>query len=501
MDIQLYSGDIFQKTCDLCVILCTQDSQKFGDLVQRADEEFNGQLLELITRDQFVGKWGQSALYATFGSIKPKKIALIGIGEKKKFDVDGLRKIGGQLVKLAEKANAESVVTVLPPFLQTASELRLAAQALIEGVYLSDYRFHTYHGTLRKKEDQKRRLKSVALWETSVRNAKAIKEGIELGTLLSEATCYARDLVNTPSAHMTPGALAKEAEHLAGGNVQVEFLDAAKMEELNMEATLAVARGSVHPPVGVHLMYKPKGAKKRVAIVGKAITFDSGGLSIKPADAMMTMKCDMAGAATVLGLFRAVKMLKPSVEVHGIFLAAENMPGGNAYRPGDVVQAMNGTTIEVLNTDAEGRLTLADALCYARTLEPDLIIDLATLTGACVVALGEEISALLSTDRKLAHKLLVAAEEAGEPLWELPLFAPYAELVKSKIADLKNVGGRPGGTITAALFLKPFVEDIPWAHLDIAGPSFVEHETRPDQPYGGSGYGVRLLANFLKKLG
>jgi leucyl aminopeptidase len=251
----------------------------------------------------------------------------------------------------------------------------------------------------------------------------------------------------------------------------------------------------------VHLIYKPRGAKKKVCIVGKAVTFDSGGLSIKPADGMMTMKIDMAGAAAVLGLFKAIGETKPNVEVHGIFLAVENMPGGNAYRPGDVVQVMDGTTIEVLNTDAEGRLTLADALSYASTLQPDIIIDLATLTGACVVALGEEIAGLMTTDKKMSERLFTASRESGEPLWELPLYEPYMEHVKSKIADLKNIGSRgQAGAISAGMFLRPFVGKIPWAHLDIAGPSYTERETRPDQPYGASGYGVRLLMRFLQKL-
>jgi len=213
------------------------------------------------------------------------------------------------------------------------------------------------------------------------------------------------------------------------------------------------------------------------------------------------MKIDMAGAAAVLGLFQALPSFAPNVEVHGIFLAVENMPSGRAYRPGDVVKAMNGNTIEVLNTDAEGRVTLADALSYAATLKPDAIIDLATLTGACVVALGEEVAGLMSNDAKLTDRLLHAAQDAGEELWQLPLFKPYQELIKSKVADIKNTGGRAAGTITAALFLSHFVGDIPWAHLDIAGPSYAEKETRPDVPFGGTGYGVRLLMRYLQAVG
>ncbi|MDP3793619.1 MAG: leucyl aminopeptidase, partial [Candidatus Uhrbacteria bacterium] len=307
--------------------------------------------------------------------------------------------------------------------------------------------------------------------------------------------------VNTPSMEMTPKKLAEVAQSLAkrGSGISIKILDAAKMEKLGMRAALAVGKGSQHAPVGMHLIYRPKGKiKKKIAVIGKAVTFDSGGLSLKPADGMMTMKCDMAGAAAVIGLFQALPDLAPNVEVHGIFLAVENMPSGTAYRPGDVVKAMNGTMIEVLNTDAEGRVTLADALSYAATLKPDVMIDLATLTGACVVALGEDISGLMSNDRKLAERLLLAAKQSGEGLWELPLFEPYQELIKSKVGDIKNIGGRSAGAITAGLFLSHFVNKIPWAHLDIAGPAYIEKETRPDVPYGGSGSGVRLLARYLQ---
>ena len=326
---------------------------------------------------------------------------------------------------------------------------------------------------------------------------------IERARTLAEAIMLTRDLVNTPSGDMYPIRLADVAATTVAGvdGCSAQPLTAERMAELGMEATLAVGRGSLHESRGMHLTYKPKGrARKRIVVVGKAVTFDSGGLSIKTADGMMTMKIDMAGAASVIGLFKVLPLLKLPIEVHGIFLGVENMPSGNAYRPGDVVKAMNGKTIEVLNTDAEGRLTLADALSYAVTLKPDQIIDLATLTGACVVALGEEIAGLFSSDVTLAKGLLRASERAHEPVCELPLYAPYQELITSKIADLKNIGGRAGGAMTAALFLSHFVEKIPWAHLDIAGPSYAERETRVDQPVGGTGFGVRLLVRYLQGL-
>jgi len=501
MKIDVLQKDPLSMTCDVCVVSVFQGSGKLIGAAANVDRALDGALSQLIAQDHFEGKFGQSLIFPTFGKLQARRVVLLGLGERKKLTLDALRKIGGCIVKLSQSCKAASAVTILHGVGAGELDSKNIAQALAEGAALCAYRFHVYHGTLKKKDAAASELQTLLMCEPEARAARAAEEGVARAGILTAATISARDLVNTPSADMTPLLLADAAKKLMGKGVTVKILDRAEMERLGMHATLAVARGSEHSPVGVHLSYKPQGAKKRVVLVGKAVTFDSGGLSIKPADGMMTMKIDMAGAATVVGVFKALAELKLPVEVHGIFLAVENMPGGRAYRPGDVVKAMDGTTIEILNTDAEGRVTLADALSYARTLEPNMIIDLATLTGACVVALGEDIAGLLSNDTKLAQRLLDAAEETGEPLWQLPLYEPYMEHVKSKIADLKNIGSRgQAGTISAALFLKPFVGDIPWAHLDIAGPSYTERETRPDQPYGASGYGVRLLLKFLQKL-
>ncbi len=490
MIIELKRQDILAETVDLLVLFVFEHHVRLQGQAVLVDKALDGAISQLLEQDAFEGKFGQTLTCTTLGRLKARKIAMMGIGEKKSFDADAIRKIGAHIVKLAESERVSSIVTSLPG----------DAQAFAEGLLLSAYRFHRFHGTQRKKDTPPKELTRVVICETDRRVMKLAEERIARAHILAAATNYARDLVNTPSSHMTPQHLADEAKKLITRNVSVKIMDKKEMERKKMNAALAVARGSMHSPVGVHLIYRPRGAKKKIVIVGKAVTFDSGGLSLKPADSMMTMKCDMGGAAAVLGLFKALGDLKIPVEVHGIFLAVENMPGGSAYRPGDVVTAMDGTTIEILNTDAEGRVTLADALSYAKTLQPDAIIDLATLTGACVVALGEDIAAVLSSNEKLTQKLLAASREVGEPLWELPLYAPYADHVKSKIADLKNIGARgQAGTISAALFLKPFVGDIPWAHLDIAGPAYTEKESRPDQPYGASGFGVRLLARYLER--
>lgn len=499
MTIELLQKDILSVPCDLLVVNLFQGVTRPAGATGAVDKALDGMISTLIAQDGFEGKFGQTLIFPTMGKIKAKRVAVVGLGDKRAFRVDSVRRLGGCLVKLALSVRAKSLATFVHGAGIGGLDPKSAAQALAEGVHLSAYRFHAYHGKLRKKESPPKELASVKICEMDPRTAKAAQEGIARAEILCKATNYVRDLVNTPSGEMSPQHMADEAMKLAGQGVTVKIMDAKEMERKGMRAALAVGRGSDHAPVGVHLSYKPRGAKKTIALVGKAVTFDSGGLSIKSADGMMTMKIDMAGAATVLGVFQAIRELKLPIAVHGIFLAVENMPSGSAYRPGDVVKAMDGTTIEVLNTDAEGRVTLADALSYAKTFEPDTIIDLATLTGACVIALGEDIAGLLTNSRKLSEKLLSAAEEAGEALWELPLYEPYMDLIRSKIADIKNTGPRSGGTINAALFLKPFVGDTPWAHLDIAGPSYVERETRPDQPYGGSGYGVRLLVKYLER--
>ncbi|MDQ7814971.1 MAG: leucyl aminopeptidase [Patescibacteria group bacterium] len=499
MKIELRQKDIMDQACDLLVVNLFQGVTKPAGATGAADKALDGAIAQLIGQDHFEGKLGQIMVFPTLGKIKAKRVAVIGLGDKKNFDTDAVRKIGGHIVKLAMQTRSETVSTVLHGAGLGGLEVKAVAQALAEGLVLSAYRFHVYHGALKKKDKPPHELKDVWVCETEARTLKSAADAFERGEILADATNYARDLVNTPSAHMTPQDLLEAAKKIAGKGVSIKVLDKMAMEKLGMIAALAVGQGSAHEPVGVHLVYKPKNAKKKVAIVGKAVTFDSGGLNIKPGDSMTTMKIDMAGSASVIGLFKALPKLNPNVEVHGIFLAVENMPGTGAYRPGDVLKAMDGTTIEVLNTDAEGRITLADALSYAKTLQPDVIVDLATLTGACVVALGEEIAGLMSNNGKLADRLLKAARETGEPLWELPLYEPYNEHIKSKIADIKNVGARgQAGTISAAFFLKVFVGDTPWAHLDIAGPSYTEKESRPDQPYGASGYGVRLLAKWLE---
>ncbi|KAA0206437.1 leucyl aminopeptidase [Candidatus Uhrbacteria bacterium] len=513
MEVRVLQGNPFDQVADLVVLPIPKGKSLFSGQAAGFRKLLDDGLVAHAERRQFEGGLGDVLILPTYGTLKAKFVAFLGAGERGSITADTYRRLGALCVKKARELKLKSVAMSWSALPSSGLSAREAGAAFVEGAHLAAYGFHAYH---KRNADRhaKTKLQTLTVYEPSATSVAAIERGFAEAAMLAEATCLARDLVNTPSQDMTPAAMADVARELAASSkrLSVKLFDRDRMERMKMHAALAVARGSEYEPVGVHLTYKPQTPSgsplkrgrgvKRIAVVGKAVTFDSGGLSLKPADGMTTMKIDMAGAASVLGLFKALPELAPNVEVHGIFLAVENMPSGKAYRPGDVVRAMNGTTIEILNTDAEGRVVLADALSYAATLKPDAIVDLATLTGACVVALGEEIAGLMGTDRKLLDRLKLAAEAAGEAVWELPMPASYEDHVKSKIADIKNTGAKgQAGAIAGAMFLKHFVPpEIPWAHLDIAGPSYTERETRPDQPPGASGFGVRLLARYLQGL-
>ncbi len=366
---------------------------------------------------------------------------------------------------------------------------------------LANYAFDAY-----KKQNSAKRVAEVDILLADSRMTLALRKVIDRALTVMAGVHIARDLVNIPAHDMSPERLAEAAQEIAkdsGGTIKVKILERAECEKLGMGAYLAVAQGADRPPKFITLAYtSPRPAKKTVAVIGKGVTFDSGGLSLKPADSMMTMKCDMAGAAAVLGLFAILGKLRPRVNIKGYIAATENMPSGSAIRPGDIVRSMSGKTIEILNTDAEGRLTLADAMTYALRDKPDAMVDLATLTGACMVALGEEIAGLMTNDRTLAKDLLRSAKDASEKLWEMPLEERYKEQVHSDVADLRNIATtRYGGSLTAGLFLQEFVGETPWAHLDIAGPAFAERPMGVCLQKGATGYGVRTLWKWVEGMG
>ncbi|MEK7383690.1 MAG: leucyl aminopeptidase, partial [Elusimicrobiota bacterium] len=370
-------------------------------------------------------------------------------------------------------------------------------QAVAEGLTLASYKYEEY-----KKGDADA-LKSAHLVVPDAAAGGPVAKACAKAALACEAVALARDLVNRAPSDKPPKSLADLAKTFAGSGVSVTVIDKEKAAELGMGAFLGVARGAAQPPVMVHMIYKPKAAtKKRVALVGKGITFDSGGLSLKPAASMEDMKCDMAGAASVIAVFKVISRLKPAAEVHGIFAAAYNLPGPDAYKPGDVLKAMNGKTIEVWNTDAEGRLVLADALCLAAQQEPQAIIDLATLTGAVVVALGSKVAGAMGNDRRLLAQVLAAGKRADEAFCELPLVEDYKENIKGNIAELLNISKVRGeaGAIIGGLFLQEFVNGKPWLHLDIAGTAFAGGDWNSYSPKGGTGSPVRTLIEWLGAL-
>ena len=496
--------------CDLLAVLVPQGSlgdekisdAHFGDL----DRALSGLLKRCAAEEEFSGKEGQSLSLHTHGKIGPARLLALGLGKPENTDrlLDALRSAASRAVKAARSAGARSLAIVWP---HDGPDPAAEVQALAEGASLGAYVFDRY-----KKEQKPLKLASVRLLAREERTARrgggsrargSLASAADLGCRIADATCLARDLVNEPAGRITPKELAAAARKVARENgLKIEVLGRAQIERLKMALFLGVARGSAEEPQLVRLSYVPSGGgrarAKGVALVGKAITFDSGGLSIKTAQGMENMKTDMAGAAAVIAAMAIVAQIRPPFPVEGYFGACENLPSGTAYKPGDVLVGRNGTSVEVLNTDAEGRLVLGDVLAWACEREPAAVIDLATLTGAILVALGPWMMGLFSNDDALAGELLAAAEAAGEPIWRMPLPREMEELIKSPVADLKNTGGRNGGSINAALFLQHFVGKTPWVHLDIAGPSALEKE-RGYNPRGGTGAGVRLLAEWLRR--
>lgn len=495
-------GDIINIKADVLIVGHLEDGGKrLGGALEAVDAVLGGEIASAIASKETEGKWKTVLTVRTNGRMQVNHVVVVGLGTKKTLTAERVRQAAGLGFKVAKSLRATSVATVLMGAGRGEQDPHSIAQAISEAFLLTNYQFDTW-----KKKDEASPnplIKKATIVELVSTKCKSALAGCEDGTLFAEATIVARDLVNEAPSHMSPAELKRSAEQIAkkSTNVSLKVLDRVAAKKRGMNAFLAVAAGSTTEPYFLHLTYTPpKPSKKSIVLVGKGITFDSGGLSLKPADGMMTMKCDMAGAATVLGVFSALQALQPNMTVHGLIATCENMPSGSAYRPGDVVRAMNGTTIEVLNTDAEGRVTLADALSYATELQPNAIIDIATLTGACVVALGEEIVGVMTDNDKLAERTLEAAYVTGEAFWELPLYPGYDCLIESKVADVQNIGiNRWGGALTAGLFLKKFVDaTIPWMHLDIAGPAFAEREYLSYVPYGGTGAGVRTLLQLLK---
>ncbi|MEA3249520.1 MAG: leucyl aminopeptidase [Patescibacteria group bacterium] len=454
-----------------------------------------------LKRAKSKGKEGEIGVVHPTGKASPAGLALMGVG-KEPFTAKVARKYAAGAVKLAVSEHHKKVILMLPQLGENEEVVIL--QAITEGALLGGYRFMKYKSEKERKRE-KEKVSSVSVMVDDEVVLTEARNGVKQGEIYAHATEFARELVNEPAGEMTPSRLVEAARSIADvqpDSISLKVMDRAALKKMGAGGVLGVAQGSDEPPYMIHLTYKPAvKSKARVAVVGKGITFDSGGLSLKPAQGMEDMKIDMSGAAAMLGAMSAIAELAPDIEVHGIAGVCENMPSGHAIRPGDVVTAMSGKTIEILNTDAEGRVTLADTLHYGAELEPDFMVDLATLTGACVVALGQEVAGLMTNSDGLAEQLLAASDKEGEMIWRLPLPEEYDELIKSPVADIKNISSvKYGGAITAGLFLKHFVGDTAWAHLDIAGPAWAEKETVPHQPRGATGFGVRTVLRFIESL-
>jgi leucyl aminopeptidase len=447
-------------------------------IASHVPESFRGEFRELRATDAVAGG--------------ARRVLLIGLGKPDALDLDRLRRLAALAAKEAERARAGSLGLWLDPDVEARlGRAEAVGQALAEGARMGSYVFQEC-----KSKPKKTHLSRVVLWGGGA----PFRRGGERGNVVAEANLFARRLQDMPANRMRPRDLVTRARSLASRKIRVRALDAAACRRLGMGAFLSVAKGSVEPPYLIHLVHRPSARPRgRIALVGKGLTFDAGGISLKPAAKMEEMKYDMSGGAAVLGVFHALRRIAVPFEVHGVIAATENLPDGRANKPGDVVEAMDGTTIEVQNTDAEGRLVLADALLYAqRKVRPEAIVDLATLTGAVITALGHELSGVLGSDAALIDELVRAGKECGELLWPLPLLDVHKDHMKSKVADLKNINaGQGAGSSAGAAFLSHFVDKVPWAHLDIAGSAWGADERDYQGGAGGTGVGVRLLLTWL----
>lgn len=446
--------------------------------------------LKQAQNDGFEGKTNQIAVtHPSKGRLA--RVFFVGLGKEKEATPETLRRAAGAVCRRAVELRLFHLY-LRPPQLAPAP---LVAQAVAEGILLGQYRYKKYQ----TQEQNLASLNDVFLIARDQAENRLFSEGLRYGRVFADATNLARDLINQPPSDTTPLDLTQFVKSSLKGGVKIKVFSKIQLRKMGMRALLGVNRGSAHPPAFVHLIYKPKTKiKRKIGICGKGITFDSGGLSLKPSASMETMKYDMAGAATVFAIFKALTILKPPVEIHGFTPLTENMPGPNAVKPGDVLKTFRGKTIEVLNTDAEGRLVLSDALSYACRQGLDEILDIATLTGACVIALGKGIAGLMGTNQPLLERLKAAAKAAGEKLWELPLEPEYENLLKSPIADIKNIGPvGEAGTILGGLFLKAFVDDgVPWAHIDIASTGWTSSQTALSD-VGATGIMVRTLLYYI----
>jgi leucyl aminopeptidase len=492
MKINVVSGRIEKQRTGGAVLLLFEDVIE-GTVAGRMDRALGGMITRLVKRGDFKPKLGTVHLLYPEGRIAAERLVLAGLGKKGDYSQNRLRTAAGKAAQQLRTAGARDIVIAIDNPGPDAEE---TAQALVEGSVLGLYRFLKYKTN--EEQDGKKEIQAITILTESPAAVRSLKKGVKTGAVIAQSTAMARDMVNAPPVDMTPTAIAAKATAIAKQyRLKARVLGRDRIKKLGMGGLLGVSSGSAQPAKFIIIEYRRGGKKPFIALVGKAITFDSGGISIKPAENMDKMKDDMSGGAAVLGAIRTAASLKLPLNIVGLVPATENMPGGRAYKPGDVLRTMSGQTIEIVNTDAEGRLILSDALAYACRYKPGIIIDIATLTGACRIALGQEASGMLGNDESIKRRMREAGDKTGERVWELPLFEGYYDSIKSDIADMKNAGGRDGGAITAAALLSKFVQKHPWIHLDIAATAWTDKD-RPYTPKGATGIGVRLLTQFLR---
>jgi leucyl aminopeptidase len=464
-----------------------------GGATGAVDRALGGQITSLIAAGEIKGKLGEAPVIHSAGRVPAARVIVAGLGKRENFGVETVHKAVGASVRAAKKRRCRRIATILHGAGIAGMETERSAQAVVEGAFIGDFEPDAYKTSERETE-----IESLIIIEREPDKARQAEKAAAIGEIIAREMNRARSLVNMPANELSPSDFAREAQRRAEElGLGCQVVGADQLEKEGFGLITAVGKGSERPPQLVILRRQPKKRGPVVALVGKGITFDSGGLSLKTAEQMELMKGDMAGAAAVLCAVCAIAQLKVGANVMALMPLADNMPGGRATRPGDVIKSYGGKTVEITNTDAEGRLILADALAFAAKNGATHIVDVATLTGAMVIALGKITTGILGNDKELLQRVKAAAEKAGERVWEMPLFDEYGEQIKSPIADMKNVGGRPAGPITAAMFLREFVGETPWAHLDIAGTSWNENGL-PHMAKGPTGVAVRTLVELCR---
>jgi leucyl aminopeptidase len=496
MEIKVISGNIINTTSKAMILPFFESSNLEGEIAA-VDQALGGVIADLIQRGEIKGKLKEMTSIYTLGKLACPKVIVMGLGKKTELTAEKIRVSTAEVCKMLRNKSAEIIDTLAPATQIAGPGPDLVGQAMAEGALLGTYSFRKY---ITKDPDFKE-LQQLNILESDPENREALELGVMKGKIIAEATILARDMVNEPANIKNPTSMAETATQIAQKyGLGIKVLDREVMQRLGMGGLLGVAQGSQQPPKFIVVEYHGKDSRDvDIALVGKGITFDSGGISIKPSENMGEMKGDMAGGASVLGAISAIAQFKPKINVAAIVPATENLPSGTAMRPGDIISIMNGKTVEIITTDAEGRLILADALSYACRNGAKKLVDVATLTGACHISLGDICTGAFGNNQELMNKVIAAGNESGECMWQMPMNAEYRELNRSEVADLKNSGGRWGGAISAAWFLGEFVGDIPWVHLDIAG-TFMLDKDRGYQLKGATGVPVRTLINLVLSL-